>query len=33
VRITSGDPVAVAAIHQFLEFQRQQHHAAGHEGD
>lgn len=31
VRITSGDPVAVAAIHAFLAFQRQQHHAAGHE--
>jgi len=32
VRIQSGDPVAVAAIHQFLAFQRAQHHAAGHEG-
>lgn len=31
VRIRSTDPAAVAAIHQFLEFQRQQHHAAGHE--
>lgn len=31
VRIRSSDPVAVAAIHQFLEFQRQQHHASGHE--
>jgi hypothetical protein len=30
VRITSSDPVAVAAIHEFLAFQRQQHHAAGH---
>ena len=32
VRIRSADPVAVAAIHQFLAFQREQHHAAGHEG-
>jgi hypothetical protein len=32
VRIKSGDAVAVAAIHQFLAFQRAQHHAAGHEG-
>jgi hypothetical protein len=32
VRIKSGDPVAVAAIHQFLEFQRQQHRAPAHEG-
>ena len=31
VRIKSGDPVAVAAIHQFLEFQRGAHHAASHE--
>ncbi len=31
VRIKSADPVAVTAIHQFLEFQRQQHHAGGHE--
>ena len=31
VRIKSGDPGAVAAIHEFLAFQRQQHHAAGHE--
>jgi hypothetical protein len=31
VRIRSTDPAAVAAIHQFLEFQRQQHHASGHE--
>ncbi len=31
VRITSGDPGAVAAIHEFLAFQRTQHHAAGHE--
>ena len=33
VRIRSHYPVAVAAIHEFLEFQRQQHHAAGHEMD
>jgi len=32
VRITSTDPVAVTAIHEFLAFQRQQHHAGGHEG-
>jgi len=31
VRIKSVDPGAVAAIHEFLAFQRQQHHAAGHE--
>jgi hypothetical protein len=31
VRITSGDPVAVAAIHEFLAFQRSAHHAAGHD--
>ncbi|HKC42096.1 MAG TPA: hypothetical protein VKC15_21315 [Gemmatimonadales bacterium] len=31
VRIKSGDPGAVAAIHEFLAFQRLQHHAAGHE--
>ena len=33
VRIRSDDPVAVAAIHEFLAFQREQHHAAGHEMD
>ncbi|HEY3221793.1 MAG TPA: hypothetical protein VGJ80_13765 [Gemmatimonadales bacterium] len=33
VRIRTTDSVAVAAIHEFLEFQRQQHHAAGHEMD
>jgi len=33
VRIRSNDSVAVRAIHEFLEFQRQQHHAAGHEMD
>jgi hypothetical protein len=31
VRMKSTDPAAIAAIHEFLEFQRQQHHAAGHE--
>lgn len=31
VRIRSSDPAAVAAIHEFLEFQRSAHHAAGHE--
>ena len=31
VRIKSSDSGAVAAIHEFLAFQRQQHHAAGHE--
>ena len=32
VRITSRDSAAVDAIHAFLAFQREQHHAAGHEG-
>ncbi|HEV8510014.1 MAG TPA: hypothetical protein VGQ48_06125 [Gemmatimonadales bacterium] len=31
VRITSSDPVAVAAIHAFLAFQRGAHHAVGHD--
>jgi hypothetical protein len=31
VRITSADSAAVRAIHAFLAFQREQHHAAGHE--
>jgi hypothetical protein len=31
VRMKSTDPAAISAIHAFLEFQRQQHHAAGHE--
>jgi len=31
VRIRSTDSVAVRAIHTFLDFQRQQHHASGHE--
>ena len=30
VRITSSDPEAIAAIHEFLTFQRMDHHAAGH---
>ena len=30
VRITSRDSAAVRAIHEFLAFQRQQHHAAAH---
>lgn len=29
VRITSRDSEAVAAIHQFLAYQRREHHAAG----
>jgi len=32
VRTTSRDSAAVRAIHEFLAFQRAQHHAAGHEG-
>jgi len=31
VRIRSSDPAAVGGIHEFLEFQRGAHHAAGHE--
>jgi hypothetical protein len=31
VRIRTRDPAAVAAIHEFLAFQRGGHHAAGHE--
>ena len=31
VRIRSSDSVAVRAIHEFLEFQRQQHHSPSHE--
>ncbi len=30
VRISTSDPEAVAAIHRFLAFQREDHHAAGH---
>jgi hypothetical protein len=32
LRITTADPEAREAIHQFLAFQRQDHRAAGHEG-
>ena len=31
VRIRTTDPAAVAAVHEFLAFQRGAHHAAGHE--
>jgi hypothetical protein len=31
VRIRTADPAALAAIHEFLAFQRTAHHAAGHE--
>ena len=31
VRIRSSDSIAVRAIHEFLEFQRQQHHSPSHE--
>ncbi len=31
VRIRSNDSVAVRAIHEFLAFQRQQHHSRSHE--
>ena len=31
VRIRTRDPEAIAAIHEFLAFQRSGHHAAGHE--
>jgi hypothetical protein len=30
VRITTTDPAALAAVHEFLAFQRREHHAAGH---
>jgi hypothetical protein len=32
VRIVTTDAAAVAAVHDFLAFQRSDHHAAGHEG-
>jgi len=32
VRIMSRDSAAIRAIHEFLEFQRQQHRASAHEG-
>jgi len=31
VRLRSNDTVAIAAIHEFLAFQRTSHHATGHE--
>ncbi len=31
VRIRTTDPTVVAAVHEFLAFQRGAHHAAGHE--
>lgn len=33
VRITTADPVALAAVHQFLAFQRMDHRAPGSESD
>ncbi|MFL5496080.1 MAG: hypothetical protein ACJ8DC_16975 [Gemmatimonadales bacterium] len=30
VRITTTDTAALAAVHEFLAFQRREHHAAGH---
>jgi hypothetical protein len=33
VRITTRDPQALAAVHEFLAFQRADHRAAGHEGE
>lgn len=32
VRITTRDAEALAAVHEFLAFQRMDHHAGGHEG-
>jgi hypothetical protein len=32
VRITTRDPEALAAVHEFLAFQRADHRASGHEG-
>ena len=32
VRIRTTDPAAIAAVHEFLAFQRGAHHAGGHEG-
>ena len=32
VRITTTDPTSLAAVHEFLAFQRADHRAAGHEG-
>jgi hypothetical protein len=30
LRITTSDPAAIKAVHQFLAFQRGEHHAGGH---
>jgi hypothetical protein len=32
VRLRTSDPMAIAAIHEFLAFQRDAHHAPAHEG-
>jgi hypothetical protein len=32
VRVRSADPAAIQAIHEFLIFQRQDHHASAHHG-
>jgi hypothetical protein len=32
LRLTSANPSVIDAIHDFLRFQRQDHHAAGHQG-
>ena len=32
VRTTTGDSAAIAAVHEFLAFQRADHRAPGHEG-
>jgi hypothetical protein len=32
LRIMTSDPVALAAVHEFLAFQRMDHRAAGHDG-
>jgi hypothetical protein len=32
LRLRSADPVAVQSIHEFLAFQRRDHHAGGHQG-
>jgi hypothetical protein len=31
IRITTKDPVALRAVHQFISFQRHDHHAGGEE--
>jgi hypothetical protein len=30
LRITTRDPAAIAAVHDFMAFQRMDHHAGGH---